>query len=272
MHDLSNSEEPAVYTLDGEWLVPTNLAQGPWNPEHQSGGAVAGILARAVEAAESPIPMRIARLSFDLMRPFPMRPLKPRIRLVRGGRRIQVLDAWLEDGDVPVARVSALRVRRDSSLNPGGEFVASGRPPPRPELDRKDHCQQQRISYLPGWMRAVDYLREEVSVPGQTNRAWVRLRHPLVACEITRPSARLAALGDFSSGIANALDFSEWTSPNADLSLHILREPETEWLFLEGSAAISDDGLGQSNAIISDEVGVCAWGQASLLVDRLPPG
>ena len=122
-------KENSVYTRDGDWLVPTSIAQGPWNPEHQNGGAVSGILARAVERVEAPCPMRIARLSIDLMRPVPMKALSPKVRVVRAGRRIQVVDAWLEYEGKAVARASALRVRTDPSLSPGDEYAFSLTPP-----------------------------------------------------------------------------------------------------------------------------------------------
>ena len=262
--------ENAVYNSDGNWLVPSSLAQGPWNPEHQNGGAVSGILARAVERVEAPCPMRIARLSIDLMRPVPMKALSPKVRVVRAGRRIQVVDAWLEYEGKAVARASALRVRTDASLSPGDGYAFSLTPPPRPKTGMVRPVTRRNLSYVPGWLRAVDFRRDKLSQPGQENRAWVRLRKALVAGEPNTPIVRLAALSDFSAGIANALDFSEWTSPNADLSLHILREPQSEWLVLEGSASITDDGLGQSSAIIFDDLGICARGQASLIVDRPP--
>ena len=266
----SNHQEQAVYTLEGDALVPSDLAQGPWNPEHQSGGAVSGILARSAERVETPCPMRIARLSIDLMRPVPMKPLIPQARVVRAGRRIQVVDVWLEDAGQTVARASVLRVRTDDSLNPGAEYTFNLPSPPRPEAGKDGPVTRRKLAYMPGWMRAIDFRREQLSQPGQKNRAWVRLRKDLVADEPNSPITRLAALGDFSAGIANALDLSRWTSPNADLSLHILREPQSEWLALEASASISPDGLGQSSAIIFDDQGICARGHASLIVDRWP--
>ena len=264
--DLSDG----VYSADGEWMVPSHYAQGPWNPEHQNGGAVAGILARQVDIQESPSPMRIARLSIDLMRPVPMRPLQCRAKIVRGGRRIQVVDAWLEDDGVAVARTSALRIRSDPSLQQDSGFADDSPPPPRPPFDPKVRASRRKISYLPGWLRAVSYQKQGLAQPGEEGRCWVRLRRPLVSGEITKPVVGLAAISDFSSGVANALDLGRWVSPNADLSLHVLREPEGEWFCIEGRTDISNDGVGQSSARIYDDHGPCARGSASLLVDRLP--
>jgi hypothetical protein len=259
-----------VYSEDGEWIVPSNYAQGPWNPDHQNGGAVAGILARAVDIQESPSPMRIARLTIDLMRPVPMRPLKCRAKIVRGGRRIQVVDAWLEDEGVPVARTSALRIRSDSALAQDAGFADETPPPPRPPVEPGVRATRRKISYLPGWLRAVNYQKTGLAQPGEEGRCWVRLQRPMVSGEPNQPVVRLAAISDFSSGVANALDLGRWVSPNADLSLNILREPEGDWFCIEGRTDISNDGVGQSSARIYDDRGPCARGSATLLVDRIP--
>lgn len=44
----------ALYVPDGDQLVPTELTGGPWSPDAQHGGAVASLLARAVEAVPEP--------------------------------------------------------------------------------------------------------------------------------------------------------------------------------------------------------------------------
>ncbi len=101
----------AVFLLDGDWIVPTPFAQGPWSPEAQHGGAVAGLLTRAVESCDTPVPMRVARISIDMLREIPMCPLRANVRVVRTGKRIQLVDAVLSEGARDVARATALFVR-----------------------------------------------------------------------------------------------------------------------------------------------------------------
>ena len=96
--------DDAIFELDGSRLVPSAFAGGPWNPGHQHGGAVCALLARAVEGCETPVPMRAARISFDLMRPVPMQPLVAVARVSKAGRRVQAVDAALLEGEIEVAR------------------------------------------------------------------------------------------------------------------------------------------------------------------------
>ena len=40
---------PALFVPDGDDLVPTDLARGPWSPESLHGGPVAALVTRATE-------------------------------------------------------------------------------------------------------------------------------------------------------------------------------------------------------------------------------
>ena len=102
---------------------PTPYAGGPWNPEHQHGGAVSGLLARSIDRVDAPVEMRLARLTVEMFRGVPLTPLRVVTRIVRGGRRIQSVEANLFDGDKQVARATALRIRRSDAVP---EMVARG--------------------------------------------------------------------------------------------------------------------------------------------------
>ena len=52
-----------LYTRTDRFFVPGPVAQSPWNATHQSGIALAGLLASLVEEAPSEQPMLITRLS-----------------------------------------------------------------------------------------------------------------------------------------------------------------------------------------------------------------
>ena len=66
----------ALFEPDGQLLVPTALTVGPWDPGSQHGGAPSALLARAVEAEPAPGPVRLARLTVELLRPVPLTPLR----------------------------------------------------------------------------------------------------------------------------------------------------------------------------------------------------
>ncbi|MCP4519996.1 MAG: thioesterase family protein, partial [Delftia sp.] len=76
---------------------------GPWSAEHQHGGAVSALMARALEAVPTPVQMRLARISLDMFRGVPLEDLRVETRIIRAGLRIQAIEARLLHGDHPVA-------------------------------------------------------------------------------------------------------------------------------------------------------------------------
>jgi len=258
----------AVFERRGGLVVPTPYAQGPWNPEHLHGGAVAAVLARGAETAESTVPMRVVRLTVDLMRAVPMRPLRMDVRVVRGGIRIQVLDVSLYDDAVEVARASALRIRTDTEageeparLHGAAARALASRPGDFPGLDERS------LRLSPGFLHAVDFERGGADAAGRVV-AWTRLRCPLVAGETASPLVRLAASADFTSGTASRIDYRKWLFINPDLSIHVAREPRGEWIAVEASSSVNRDGTAQSSAELHDIDGIVGHAQASMLVGR----
>ena len=105
----------AIFEPDGDALVPTALARGPWDPTAMHGGPPSALLMRAVEGVETPdgVTMGVARLTVELLRPIPLEPLTVHAELVRPGRRIQLVDATIRraaTGD-ELVRGRALRIR-----------------------------------------------------------------------------------------------------------------------------------------------------------------
>lgn len=266
MHRIRDGVE-ALYAREGGELVPTVYAQGPWNPEHQHGGAVSGALAAAIEACATPVPMRVTRVVFDLMNAVPLRPLRPTVRVVKSGKRIQLVDAALLEGERPVARASALFVRVDPSLalevGPRGAPLAT-----RPDdvVGIPSVARRAAGFHLPGFLRAVEFRRVGDVRLGETLHGWSRLNLPVVAGEPTSPFVRLATLADFTSGLANAIDFSRFASINPDVTLHIERLPDSDWIGFESETHLMPDGTGQSHATLHDLDGPVARCHTSLYV------
>jgi len=266
------AEEPlpaAILSRDGDRLVPSPLAQGPWHPGHMHGGPVCGVLGRAIEACASPVPMRVARMTVEMTRAVPLAPFAVRAEVTRAGRRIQQIDARIEAEGRVLARATALRVRiaepDPEAAIPAPESVPvrGADAPPDPVL---------RSRFVPGFIRAMHFVRARLPDPVEGGLTWARLRVPLVAGEPTSPFVNLATLCDFASGTGNALDFERYTSINPDLSLHVLREPRGPWLALRAWSAVEAEGLGQSTATLFDEEGVVARALVSLLVERRREG
>jgi hypothetical protein len=205
-----------------------------------------------------------------MFRGVPLTPLRMETRTVRAGRRIQGVEANLFDGETQVARATGLRMRRDESLaemdTPLPIDPEFGPPP----IDQPPMPFSKEVPHIPGFIRAVDIHVRPPKESGKNAYVWTRLLCQLVEGEVPSPTVRLASLVDFASGTGNVMDYERYTSINPDLTIHILREPRTEWIGIRGSTLRAGDGVGQSNATIFDELGPIAQVQASLLIDRRP--
>jgi hypothetical protein len=257
-----------IETPDGPRMLPSPLTSGPWNVEHQHGGAVAGLLTRALDAMDAPVPMRLARITVEMFRGVPLRPLRIEPTTLRAGRRIQSVEARLFDADVLVARATGLRVRRDDSL--AELFTKTDRDPAlgEPPDGSPERRNEFEMPAMPGFIRAVDIQSEMPEQCGVPATLWTRLRCRFAEGEETTPIVRLATLVDFASGTGNAMDYTKYTSINPDLTIHVLREPRSDWIALRGTTLRAADGIGQSAATIYDLEGPVAHAQASLLLDR----
>jgi hypothetical protein len=261
------SASEAIFRRDGDRLVPQLLAQGPWNRNHLHGGPICGVLARAVEGCPSPVPMRVARMTVEMTRAVSMEPFAVHVDVTRAGRRIQQVDARIVADGTTLARATALRMR--TSERDAGAAIPSREPVPDRTAPPIDPGAAQRVMpFLPGFIRAIDFLRARVPVRGEEGVIWSRLRVPLVEGEPLTPFVRLATLCDFASGAGNALDFARYTAINPDASLHVLREPRGEWIGITARSEIEPDGVGQSHATLFDEEGAVARALVSLLVER----
>ena len=66
------------------------------------------LMAREIERVPAEQPMFVSRLTIELMRPVGRIPLEVRSRLVRPGRRVQLVEASLWSGELEVAEGPAV--------------------------------------------------------------------------------------------------------------------------------------------------------------------
>lgn len=255
----------ALYVPDGSGVVhPTEITRGPWDPNAQHGGAPAALLAGAVERVESEQPMAVARLTYELLRPVPIAPLRLSTRVLRPGRRVQLIEASLRDaGDLEVARVVALRIRRADVPAPSPEPAPT---PPRPPADSEPLAVDGDGPAL--FVRDAMEVRFAAGAFWETGPAfaWFRLRVPVLPDEQPTPLQRIAAAGDFGNGIAAALSWSTHVFINPDLTIYVEREPAGEWVGLDAQSRLTSDGTGVSDSVLYDERGRIGRAQQALYV------
>lgn len=260
----------AIYLPEGsDRFAPSELARGPWDRDAQHGGAPAALIARAVERAESVVPMDVVRITYELLRPVPLAPLDLRTRVLRDGKRVQLLEASLRAGEQEVVRASALRIRRDATPAPPAE------PAPPPHGGPAGSAPIDMPAFAAG---PPTFARDGMEVRFAAGAfadvgpafAWFRLRVPLLAGEAPSPLQRLAAAADFPNGIATAVSWDTHVFINPDLTLYVERLPEGEWVGLDAVTRVGGAGTGVSDAALYDERGRVGRAQQGLYVAERP--
>jgi hypothetical protein len=256
-----------IFQRDGDRIVPTALARGPWDPGQCHGGAPAALLAATVDAMPSLVPMQGVRLSYDLLRPVPLAPLRLQTAVVREGKRVQLAEAWLTDDDgTELMRCRALRLRiGDVDLPDGDVGPNEAVPTPSP-----DHL--PRLERLAGWQAEGFWLAVDVRMvdgmlgePGP-GTAWFRVEAPLLdGLELT-PLARVAATADFGNGISSPLPMGPFLFVNPDLTVHLDRLPAGEWIAMASTSVARTTGSGLATSRLYDMDGRIGLAAQSLFV------
>jgi hypothetical protein len=97
--------------------------------------------------------------------------------------------------------------------------------------------------------------------------AWFRLAMPLVADEPTSPVARVAAAADFGNGVSRILDFERFLFVNTDLTVHVHRVPDGEWVLLDAVTRAEAAGAGLAWSVLHDEDGPLGLAAQTLFVE-----
>jgi hypothetical protein len=260
------------YLPEGDGFVATLLTQGAWHPNQQHGGLVQALLARCAERVPSLVPMHISRMTVDMVRPVPIgQRLDVASRVVREGKRIQLVELVLTVDGVEHVRCTALRLRTDdltgrtnlpdSTAGPGADLV------PAPDAVAPMRHTNKAVS-LPGFLGGVEMRRfPKPGAPEGVFGYWVRLKVPLLPYEPTSPLARLTVTADMTNAIGVMIDPTVFTTINPDLSLQVLRPPRGDWVSVAGDSRFQlDAGIGVSNSLLSDEEGAVAVASTSQLV------
>lgn len=255
----------AIFRVENNDVTVSPFAAGPWNPGLQHGGAPSSLAVWVAEQMPTLVPMRIARLTIDLLRPVPIAAMSFRTDIVREGKKIQLLSVHLESGGVEVARASILKVRRaDSSF---AAIAAADRlelPTNEAGLDRNT-TGRTRTGFSSGaTMRAV---KGEFGQQGPA-AVWFRFDRPFVEGQPTSPVMRSVATADFTNGVSSALDFEKWTFINADLNVSLARDPIGEWILLDAETWLGPDGGGIAFARLADHQGYFGRVTQNLLIER----
>jgi acyl-Coa thioesterase superfamily protein/acyl-CoA thioesterase superfamily protein len=255
----------AFYTRDGDGFAATGLTRGPWDPDAQHAGPPGALLAREMERCEPREKAQVARITLEIMRPVPLARLQVRARVVRSGRSVELLEGELLDDDgSELIRARAWRIRTEQLELPGD--LVREPAPPGPEHGEEGEFP---VTGSEGYWTAMEYrfLKGGFSESGPA-LGWLRMRVPLVEGEEPSPLVRVMAAADSGNGVSAILDWNEWLFINTDLSVHLHRMPEGEWVCLDAVTIPEPHGVGMADTKLSDRHGPIGRAVQSLLVGR----
>ena len=275
-----------LYEFDGQLYVPAPETRGPWNPLAQHGGPPAGLAATLIQSFEGGGEMFLARTTVELLRPVPLSPLAARVRLVRPGKKVQLVEASLwangapeAEGATEVVRAVGVRLRRGTAdtselvrladvVNREVDGAAAIRSEPfdgvRQEFvgdesgfsGRGFHAEAVELRFTKGAMG--------MSGPGTM---WARLLQPIVGRDATRGVPLAVTLSDFGNAVSSVADTKSWSFINADLTVSLHREPVGAWICLDSVTHVSALGVGQANSSLHDCEGPIGRAAATILLE-----
>jgi len=233
---------------------------GPWDADSQHGGPPSALLARAVERHRPRPDMLVGRVTVEILRPVPVAPVDVEVELLRPGRSVELVGASMTAAGQLVARATAWRVLRTQEHTVPDRHA---QPPPLPATGGFT----PPAGWVDGYLSAVEWRSVDGGFlqPGPA-RTWSRLRHRLVDGEEPTGLQRVMAVADSGNGVSGELDLRRWLFINPELTVHLHREPEGEWVCLDATTAISRGGLGLATSVLSDLGGPVGVGAQTLLV------
>lgn len=250
----------SFFDLDGTVYVPHKLATSAWKPTDISGPAIVGAVARSLEVDTAKDDFQPARFTVDLFRPVEKQPFEVRTEIVRDGNRIRVADATLIQNGETKTRATLVHLRRGemppgqtwtprTELNVPSQFVGETMPDGSYPLYRtggnpwsSDMGMHQNNQRKAMWHRPIDVVSSEPSTPFQRT---------VVFAEGT---SLLTNWGDAGIGFINA-----------DLTVSLVRLPNSEDLGMEANFHVEADGLATGTTLLYDRNGVIGSGSVIAL-------
>jgi hypothetical protein len=255
----------AFYEPDGDRFVATELTRGPWDPGAQHAGPPAALLGREIEHLPDAGEFQVGRVTCEILRSVPIAPVEVSARIVRPGRRVQLVEAELRDeAGEQLMRASAWRIRTAPVEIPP-QAMAPAEPSPGPERGSE-------VEFFPtgqelGYHTAMEvrFLEGGFVEPGPAT-VWLRMRQPLVAGEQPSPLQRVLVTADVGNGVSASLDYRRYLFINVDLTVHLERMPAGEWVCVDAVTLPQPNGLGTAESVLSDREGRIGRALQTLLV------
>ena len=243
------------------------MTRGPWDATMMHGGAPAALVAHAIEQVQPGSDLAVARLTIEFLGGVPVGEVSVQTELAKPGRRFQVADATLSVDGRPVCLARAVRLRvTDMPEAQAAPAVAFGSAlPPAEDCAPVAPLVADEEMFHPAATEVRDAGGE---VGSGAAAAWIRLRGELLPGVAPSPLARAVAAADFANGRSAVLPIEHWVFVNTELTVHLHRPPEGEWVGLDARTVSEASGIGLSSGVLHDArgpIGTCA---ETLFVER----
>jgi hypothetical protein len=255
----------AFYEPDGDRYRATELTRGPWDPGAQHAGPPAALLGREIERLADAAEFQVGRVTCEILRSVPIAPVTVSARVVRPGRRVQLVEAELRDeAGEALMRAAAWRIRT-APLEIPPAAIPPFEPPPGPS-------EGAEVEFFPtgqelGYHSAMEvrFVAGAFVEPGPAT-VWLRMRQPLVADEEPSPLQRVLVAADVGNGVSASLDYQGYLFINVDLTVHMERMPAGEWVCVDAVTLPQPTGNGTAESVLADEQGRLGRALQTLLI------
>jgi Thioesterase-like superfamily len=244
--------------------LATELTRGPWDPGSQHAGPPSALLGREIERVGEAGEFQVGRVVLEILRPVPIGPVTVGSRVIRPGKKVQLVEASLSNEGGELMRATAWLLRTSELELPDGA-AADDAPPAGPE-------EGWTPEFFPTGQHAGYHTAMEwKAVAGAFLEAgpatvWMRMRQPLVDGEEPTPLQRALVAADVGNGISAVLDWREYVFINVDLTVHFERMPVGEWVCVDAVTRPRPSGVGTAESVLSDERGRIGRAAQSLLI------
>ncbi|ANH37508.1 hypothetical protein I601_1066 [Nocardioides dokdonensis FR1436] len=242
----------SFFRLDGESLVPGDMAVSSWSDDQLHGVAISGALARAAEQtidAAGRSELVPVRMTVDLFRPTRRAPCRFETTVVREGPRLCLLDVHLLQDDTTTARASVLFLRTGEPAT--GEVWMPDDAPQPPPLEVAPVSDEPHVPFL---RSDADWSQDFRAHQNAGRKTTWNTPPAIVSGEPLTGFQAVAAMADGTSLTSN------WGSAgvehiNADITLTLARRPAGVTVGLHAADRVEHEGISVGTATVFDREG-----------------